>query len=540
MDILNQYLRPGVVIQGRYTLEHPIGGGAYGVIYSAVDSISHERLAIKALPPAGTTGSRTAHGRFMREMKVIESLRHPNIVTIYDYGETEQSVPFMVLEYVQGNTLERVVANNPMGFIPGVDALRQIASALAAAHEKGIIHRDLKPANIMVVPAREDFVEIKVLDFGMAKMLTKLGDESIVALTREGVAVGTPRYIAPEQARGLQVGPYTDVYALGLLTYEIFTGQRAVKESTIAAAVALHVSPNPLPLPELEQVPQAVRPIMARMLEKDASRRIQHAGEVVAFCEQLLLRHRQASLARPHEAPSSFAPHVDATQIVDVPSGGLDATEVLDRPFFPEDAARHQQRVQQQAPPQQPGFIPGVPQPPQQPKIDLDYDHIDRFEQAHEARQAARMQQAAEPKEPGWREALEARTWTTEMYAEAALAIPLGLLAFTVFTAPFTNVDVFALRVALGAMPLMCALGVGVALPPQIAWMNPPRMVNVASLALIAFAHLFNLKTLVRELAREPIWYLVPVRDVPGLAQLYDLLTALARWYATAMYSIIS
>ena len=269
------------MLLNRYQIEQLVGGGAYGAIFAAIDVVTHERVAVKALPPAQESTSRTALGRFQREMKIIKNLVHPNIVTIYDYGESRTGAPFMVLEFVGGTTLEREVHGRPMPLEHGVEVLPQLLSALGKAHELGVIHRDLKPANIMIERLPRGY-QIKVLDFGMAKVLSAIDGESMVQLTREGVAVGTPRYIAPEQARGLDVGPWTDLYAVGLLMYEIFTGDRVVKADTIEGAVFAHVSPEPLPLPELHRIPPQLHPLLHGLLAKDVKRRYQRASDALA------------------------------------------------------------------------------------------------------------------------------------------------------------------------------------------------------------------------------------------------------------------
>ncbi len=314
-EILRKYFSAGQVLAGRYELQSVLGSGAYGVIYTAADRISHETVAVKALPPQSESSSRTALQRFKREMNIIHNLVHPHIVTLYDFGETDAGIPYMVLEYIKGEQLDRLVADNPMEFADGLTIITQIASALASAHAQGIIHRDLKPANIMV-QGRPGEYACKVLDFGMAKLLHQIGDESIAQLTREGVAVGTPRYIAPEQARGKEVGPYTDIYALGLLTYEVFSGARAVKHDSIEGAVMAHVNPEPLDLPELELVPELVRPIMHKMLEKKAADRYQRAEQVHEALERLASEHRKQvrgdlpvnvdARGRPIEAPKPY------------------------------------------------------------------------------------------------------------------------------------------------------------------------------------------------------------------------------------------
>jgi serine/threonine protein kinase len=487
-DILSRYLQPGVTLVGRYQLERAVGQGAYGAIYAAVDSVSHERVAIKALPPAGETASKTAQGRFKREMKVIESLVHPNIISLYDYGQTDQGVPFMVLEYVEGTTLESYVKQNPLGLRDGLDVMLQLMGALSAAHGKGVIHRDLKPANVMVVSDHHDAVSIKVLDFGMAKVLSKLGDESIVALTREGVAVGTPRYIAPEQARGLEVGPYTDLYAAGLLMYEIFTGERAVKADTIEAAVAAHVSREPLPLPEGDRVPRVVMPILDKLLAKRIEDRYQDPAEVTADLQRVeramrQAQHRQAMEALPAPAPS--APRVGPPRIADASS------------------------------------------------LELDTARVSQFESERREREAGRYE--------GPREAPASFLRSSSVglkVAEVIVALPLSVIGFTLFTAHFPDSG-YSLRLGIGAAPFLVALVLGHFFEGRDERVSKARAALVCAVLLMVGAHTYSLNMLAAQLYQEPIWYLKPFSSLPLFSLAYDIMSAIGKGYANALLPIV-
>ena len=487
-DILSRYLQPGVTLVGRYQLERAVGQGAYGAIYAAVDSVSHERVAIKALPPAGETTSKTAQGRFKREMTVIESLVHPNIISLYDYGQTEQGVPFMVLEYVEGTTLESYVKQNPLGLRDGLDVMLQLMGALSAAHGKGVIHRDLKPANVMVVSDHHDAVSIKVLDFGMAKVLSKLGDESIVALTREGVAVGTPRYIAPEQARGLEVGPYTDLYAAGLLMYEIFTGERAVKADTIEAAVSAHVSKEPLPLPEGDRIPRVVMPVLHKLLAKRIADRYQDPREVTADLQRIERAMRQAEHRKAMDAMPAPAP----------------------------------------APPRA-----GPPKISDASSLELDTARVSQFESERREREAGRYAAPANQNESF----LRSSSFGLKV-AEVLIALPMAVIAFTLFTAhyPYSG---FSMRVGIGAGPLLIALALGHFFEGRDERINKARAVLVCAILLCIGAHTYDLATLSAQLYQEPIWYLKPFSSLPLFSLAYDIMSAIGKGYANALLPIV-
>ncbi len=487
-DILSRYLQPGVTLVGRYQLERAVGQGAYGAIYAAVDAVSHERVAIKALPPAGETTSKTAQGRFKREMTVIESLVHPNIISLYDYGQTDQGVPFMVLEYVEGTTLESYVKHNPLPLRDGLDVMLQLMGALSAAHGKGVIHRDLKPANVMVISDHHDAISIKVLDFGMAKVLSKLGDESIVALTREGVAVGTPRYIAPEQARGLEVGPYTDLYAAGLLMYEIFTGERAVKADTIEAAVSAHVSKEPLPLPEGDRIPRVVMPILHKLLAKRIADRYQEPRDVIADLQHVerAMRqadHRKAMEAMPAPAPSP--PRVGPPKISDANS------------------------------------------------LELDTARVSQFEHERREREAGRYQDPRETPESFL------RTSSVGLkVAEAIISLPLAFIGFTLFTAHFPDYG-YSLRFGLGVGPFIIALALGHFFESRDERASKARAVLVCALLMCIGAHTYDLTTLTSQLYHEPIWYLKPFSSLPLFSLAYDIMSAIGKGYANTLIPVV-
>lgn len=278
-DIITQYLKPGHVLKNRYQIEKIIGSGAYSAIFSAIDSKTGQRVAVKAMPPISEGGRKTSIGRFQREMKIIGNLRHENIISLYDFGKTEERIGFMIIEFIQGRTLMDVIDQNPMPLRTAIDVTRQIASALQIAHQRGVIHRDLKPQNVMLIRKDTHHYIVKVLDFGMAKLTSSNGE--IAELTREGIAVGTPRYIAPEQARGKKVGPYSDLYALGLLMYEMFTGERAVKADSIESAIRAHVSSKPHVFENIERIPPAMQDILYKLTAKPVSERYQDAALVI-------------------------------------------------------------------------------------------------------------------------------------------------------------------------------------------------------------------------------------------------------------------
>lgn len=287
---LKKLLREDEPFDQRYELEEEVGSGSFSVIFRAHDRRDDRTVAIKAITPRARRRSDTAAGRFRREMKVIRSLDHRNIISLYDWKWTDDGVVYMVLEYIEGRTLNEIVHGDPMDEPTAVATARQLAEALAVAHDAGVVHRDLKPANVMLTRSRQrEHRRVKVLDFGMAKALSPLGDESIVDLTAEGMAVGTPRYIAPEQARGEQLTPKADLYAVGLLMYEMFTGKRLVTADTVEGALSAHLADDPLELRDDEYIPERFRPVIRRLLRKDPQYRIPSARRLLEVLDDPLL-----------------------------------------------------------------------------------------------------------------------------------------------------------------------------------------------------------------------------------------------------------
>jgi serine/threonine protein kinase len=257
---------------GPYLILAPIGKGGMGEVYRAKDTKLDREVAIKILPDCFAQDSDRL-ARFEREAKVLASLNHPSIAQIY--GVENQA---LVMELVEGQTLK-----GPLPLDTALDYARQIADALEAAHEKGIVHRDLKPANIKVTPQGV----VKILDFGLAKAAEEpAGDPQnsptqTISPTRMGMLLGTAAYMAPEQARGKPVDKRADIWAFGVVLYEMLTGQRLFKGDTISDTLAAVLKEEP----DLERVPAQVRHLLAKCLEKDPKRRLRDIGDAWELLE---------------------------------------------------------------------------------------------------------------------------------------------------------------------------------------------------------------------------------------------------------------
>src|ERR1700683_5272161 len=252
---------------GTYEILAPIGAGGMGEVYRARDTKLERDVAIKVLPAAlAQDPERLA--RFEREAKVLASLNHPNIAQIYGIEDSA-----LVMELVDGETLQ-----GPLPLETALNYPPQIPDALEAAHEKNIIHRDLKPANIMITPAGV----VKVLDFGLAAV-SQSSDPSNpassptlpISPTRAGVILGTAAYMSPEQARGKAVDKRADIWAFGVVLFEMLTGKRLFAGETVSDTLAAVLTKQP----DWDQVPPRVQRLLEACLQKDPKQRLQAIGD---------------------------------------------------------------------------------------------------------------------------------------------------------------------------------------------------------------------------------------------------------------------
>ena len=274
-------LTPGTRL-GVYEVTAQIGEGGMGQVYRATDTKLKRQVAIKILPPS-VAADHDRLARFQREAEVLASLNHPNIAAIYGLEESA-GMTALVIELVEGEDLSEIIARGAVSLSDTLPLAKQIAEALEAAHEQGIIHRDLKPANIKV---RADGT-VKVLDFGLAKAMDQAGASSADVMnsptltaraTQMGMILGTAAYMAPEQARGRVVDRRADIWAFGVVLYEMLTGQRAFEGEdisiTLASVLKEHVKWDALPA----DLPLPLQKLLRRCLEKDPRRRLSWIGE---------------------------------------------------------------------------------------------------------------------------------------------------------------------------------------------------------------------------------------------------------------------
>lgn len=306
------WVGPGLVIAGRYRIDAPLGEGGYGAVYIATQTNLGRRVALKLLHPEVLVRER-ARERFEREARITQQLAHPNIVRLFDFGTTETGLPFIVCELLEGRSLEREIRDRgAFSFIRVAHVTQQILKALAEAHGRGIVHRDIKPANIFLCDYAGESDFVKVLDFGIAAAPLESGT---AGLTQEGVSLGTPAYMSPEQVLDQALDGRADLYSVGLVMAEMLTGI-PVFQGTVAMQVALRqIEPAPVPLPP-SVLEGPLGAFIHRATQKDKSHRFASALEMLEALRNhmVALGHGIASAphavvgSRPH-LPSSPSPY---------------------------------------------------------------------------------------------------------------------------------------------------------------------------------------------------------------------------------------
>ena len=266
-------LGPGSQI-GPFRIEHELGRGAVGVVYLAHDTKLDRSVAIKSLP-AEVMANPKARSRFSREARLLASLNHPNIATIYEELEEAEGVGYLVLEYVPGQTLAEQIAKSGFKLEESLSIALQIAEAVSAAHEHDVIHRDLKPGNIKITPEGK----VKVLDFGLAKAVGGVALDQQSTVTEPGRVIGTPAYMSPEQARGKPTDKRSDIWSFGCVLFEMLTSKVPFRGETVSDTLAniLQTDPDWQALPQT--TPTNIVVLLRRCLEKDPRRRLRDIGD---------------------------------------------------------------------------------------------------------------------------------------------------------------------------------------------------------------------------------------------------------------------
>ena len=294
---------------GHYRIVSRLGEGGMGEVYLATDTRLDRNVALKVLPPA-MAQDRTRMERFEREAKSASALNHPNVAHIYEIGE-DRGIHFLAMEFIEGAPLEKRIDGKPLPVREISDIGAQVADALDAAHAKGIVHRDIKPANIMITPRGH----VKVLDFGLAKLLTatRPGSQTQMetrAVSVAGMLLGTVSYMSPEQALGREVDHRSDIFSLGVVLYQMSTGRLPFGGSTPSETIARILEAQPEAMARFNyDLPEELDRIVRKCLEKDRERRYQSARDVMVDLKDVSREPEQA--AAPHVPSKIRAAIVD-------------------------------------------------------------------------------------------------------------------------------------------------------------------------------------------------------------------------------------
>jgi serine/threonine-protein kinase len=256
----------GRTVASKYRVEQMIGEGGMGKVYKATQLALDKPVVLKVLRQALLSDERTV-ARFQREAKAASRLNHPNSISVLDFGQTDEGALYIAMEYVQGKDLHHILSREwPLAESRVIRIMGQVLSALADAHSASVIHRDLKPENIMVEQRRGEPDFVKVLDFGIAKIIDGTNDEG-PALTRAGFVCGTPEYMSPEQARGAQLDHRSDLYAVGVIIYQLMSGMLPFDSDSAVGFATKHLTEIP-PAPTRRRPDARVSPAMERLIMK--------------------------------------------------------------------------------------------------------------------------------------------------------------------------------------------------------------------------------------------------------------------------------
>jgi serine/threonine protein kinase len=343
----------GKVIDGRFEVIERVGEGGMGVVYKVRQVPIGRIVAMKVLSQE-MAGDPNWVMRFEREARASSQLQHPNTIRMFDFGKTREGRLFMTMEFLDGRSLREVIADDaPLDAARVLKVLVQCCASLGEAHAAGIIHRDIKPDNVFLLSmgGSPDFV--KLLDFSVAKLL----QESDGMRTQAGIVFGTPQYMSPEQGRGMPLDARSDLYALGILAFEMLTGYVPFHhDQNPMIVLQMHVQKAVPQLPA--SVPPIIQQVVYKALEKDPSKRHQSAGEMMQHCQQALaqLETERAGLARPGGATGAMAASnaFGPEQKTIVAGGGVPRFGPAGNPGYPQPGYPGQ--------PQGSGGYPGQPQ----------------------------------------------------------------------------------------------------------------------------------------------------------------------------------
>ncbi|MBI4852863.1 MAG: serine/threonine protein kinase [Acidobacteria bacterium] len=294
VDLENLY--EGSLIQERYEIKELIGQGASSNVYKAKDLITNTYVAIKILKDIDDGLSLESFIErmkfFRREYKLLQKISHPNIIRILDSGVYDYKYLFIVMEFLEGTTLSRIISDNSLAPKRVVNILKQLAQGVEAMHSQGVIHRDLNPNNIWISGSEPD-EKVKILDFGTAKLIEGVSEEEYLqTITTSGKVVGTLCYLSPEQCRCQKLDIRTDIYSLGIIVYEMLNGYPPFNSESPVMIAAGHMRLHPK---EFTEAPNKLQPPVFKALEKDPQNRFSNATEFADAFEKAVVEENFSS-----------------------------------------------------------------------------------------------------------------------------------------------------------------------------------------------------------------------------------------------------
>jgi len=570
---LRELLVPGRLFEQKYRILNELGTGSFAIVVKARHEVMGRDVALKCLKPSVVRVRPDVTARFVTEVQIVSRLRHPNTVTIFDFGHTEQDLAYMVLEYLDGNTLCDVIdAEGAFSEARAMHIARQILKSLDEAHAHGIVHRDLKPSNIMLTELHGERDFVKVLDFGVAKLLDESSQRSRDE-PRSTQFIGTPIYMSPEQVLGQTVTPASDLYSLGLLLYQMLAGDPPISHTSVAAVVREHLDPGPLPFPNLGRLRPEMRRIVLKATAREPADRFASVREFLAAFAPFEAApdaqiFRRATLQQSPEIAAETTLGQEISE-ADIFSG----RNYIEHPSTPDESLLRAQRAtaaQPQRTRRPLGTSPGTrpshargsavrTSPGERPKrastpvpslrtdeLDLDLESIDRQRrQAERQRRRAgeRPKKTTAPLAPGARsieQEREARGIDMHVVSKRALLALGGLasayLGFLILGAILYGQPVATRWAAGGAMIAVALLGSRFSATRVVGgdfaqrWLSPTARNLIILCALIFVAGLFiDPADTAKALETDPTWFLKRFPDFPPFSWIDTLSVRIAR-----------
>lgn len=313
-DRMERYLEAGTLFDEKYRIQGVLGSGSFALVVHAMHEAMERDVALKFLRPELVEADPTVSERFVNEVRIVSRLTSPHTVKVYDFGKTPEGIHYMVLEHVEGQSLDLILERH--GAIKARQAVKlclQLLESLEEAHRLGVIHRDLKPANLMLGQIQGKKNQLKVLDFGVAKLLEAAPQTPLETPTlrrgapsherRSTQLVGTPTYMSPEQIIGQPVSAASDLYSVGLILYEMLRGRTAIEERNVTNVARIHLDESPIPFAEIDQVPPVLAAIILKATARQMGDRYESAREMSEALETAVSGQAASGQARSGAQP---------------------------------------------------------------------------------------------------------------------------------------------------------------------------------------------------------------------------------------------